>query len=146
MPKMVKSWTKQQTTRAVIVVASMCALGTLLLPWTKEGTSDRNAFSLGRVLNQTGLITTALERCLYDAVVVVPVILGAICAAALLRRDLLAAILATVLGAIELLAAIAVIARVSEGIEVGPWLSIVAGGITAASWPLWQMTRERARV
>lgn len=137
---------QQTTSRAIIVAASLCSLATLLVPWAREGATERDAFSLGRALNETGLITNMAERSLYDAVIVIPVIVGVVCAASLFRRDALAAGLATVIGAIELLASSAVIVRVGESVEIGPWLSVVVGGITAASWPLWRITREREHV
>jgi hypothetical protein len=137
---------RRTSSRAIVIVASLCSLGVLLLPWTRSGSTERNAYSLGRALNDTGLITTMAERSLYDAVIAVPVIVGVVCAATLLGRDGIAAIFATFIGAIELLASVAVIVKVSESIEIGPWLSIAVGGITAASWPLWRITRGRDRV
>jgi len=144
--QMTVSLRKRQTTSRAVVVASFCSLGVLLLPWMHEGSTERNAYSLGRALNETGLITTMVERSLYDGVIVIPAIVGVVCAATLLRRDGLAAILATAIGAIEILASLAVITRVSGSIEIGPWLAVVVGGITTASWPLWLITRERNRV
>jgi hypothetical protein len=138
---------KQQTTsRAIVIVASLSSLGALLLPWTREGSTERNAYSLGRALNETGLMTNMAERWLYDAVIAIPVTVGVVCAATLLRRDGFAAISATVVGAIELLASVAVIAKVRESVEIGPWLSVFVGGIATSSWPLWRMTREHNRV
>jgi hypothetical protein len=138
--------TRQTTSRAVVIVASLCSLGVLLLPWTQEGSRERNAYSLGRALNETGLITTMVERSLYDGVIVIPVIVGVVCAATQFRRDGLAAISATAIGAIEIVASLAVITKVSGHTEIGPWLAVVVGGITTASWPLWLITRERNRV
>jgi hypothetical protein len=132
--------------RAFVVSVSLGSFGALLLPWVREGSTERNAFALGKALNETGLITTSFERGLYDALIVVPVLVGIVGAATLLRRDGMAALLASTVGGIELFASVAVIAKVHKSVEVGPWLSIVVGGITAASWPLWQMTRERVRV
>jgi hypothetical protein len=140
------SFSKEQTTSRAIVVASLASLGTLLLPWTREGSTERNAYSLGRALNETGLITHMTERWLYDAVIVIPVIVGVVCAATLLRRDGLAAISASVIGAIELLASVAVILTAGRSVEIGPWLSVFVGGITMTSWALWRTTRERNRV
>ena len=132
--------------RAIVIVASLSSLGTLLLPWTREGSTERNAYSLGRALNETGLMTNLTERWLYDAVIVIPALVGVVCATTLLRRDGLAAISATVIGAIELLASVVVILKAGRSVEIGPWLSVFVGGITTISWPLWRMTRERNRV
>ena len=54
--------------------------------------------------------------------------------------------MAAVIGAIELFASVTVIVKVGKSVEIGPWLSVVVGGITTASWSLWRMTREQSRV
>lgn len=140
VPKPTHGW------RVLVIVAPLCSLGSLLLPWTRDGSTERNAYSLGRMLNEAGLITNLGERWLYDAVTVIPVIVGIVFAAMLLRRDGLAALLASISGVIELLASIAVIVKISEGVELGPWLAIALGAFTSASWPLWRTTKERYRV
>ena len=65
---------------AVVLAASVFSLATLLLPWPRAGATERNAFILGQALDESGLITHTAERCLDDALVVIEVIVGVVCA------------------------------------------------------------------
>jgi hypothetical protein len=130
----------------VVVCFAVVSLATLVVPWSRNGSTVRSGYALAHALETTGLVTGPFERALYDALVLLPVFVGLICAVTVLGRSRLAALLAMLEG-VTVLSAAAVVFIEFHGIrEIGPWLGVVVGGATATGSAIVLVERGQQRV
>ena len=107
------------------VLACLAVLGATALPWLRTGDARRSAFALARGADALGYIDSPGRRALLVSWYTLPFLTAAAWTAGALRRPVVVASLAALVGVMSIAAGALVIAWVR--VEAGPLAAVVAG-------------------
>ena len=121
----------------ITVAACIAVVAAALLPWLKTGQVRRSAFALARSADALGFIDSPLRRALVVSWYLLPFLAAAAWTAAALRRPLIVAGLAAVVGSMSVAAGSMFMSLARPGI--GPVSAVVTGAaaLASAGWLAW---------
>jgi hypothetical protein len=121
----------------ITVAACIAVVAAALLPWLKTGDVRRSAFALARSADALGFIDSPLRRALVVSWYLLPFLAAAAWTGAALRRPLVVAGLAAVVGSMSVAAGSMFMSVARPGI--GSVSAVVTGAATLASagWLAW---------
>lgn len=119
------------------VAACIAVVVAALLPWMKTGEVRRSAFALARSADALGFIDSPLRRTLVVSWYLLPFLAAVAWTAAALRRPLVVAALAMLLGSMSVAAGSMFMWVARPGL--GPVAAVVAGAaaLASAAWLAW---------